>query len=125
MIVPGVRIIGVLPSNRILTQASPYTHVSVRASSSTRNEGVGGSNLQGARAVPRTIPETATWGERWRYDDPFHALGMVPMAGMAYRVAVIGGSYLLDLFTAEQQGITPISFPEGESPGWLNSNLVL
>jgi len=77
--------------------------------------------------VGGTIPgiplasETATWGERWRYDDPFHALGMVPMAGMAYRVAVIGGSYLLDLFTAEQQGITPISF-EGD-PGWSQSIL--
>jgi len=46
---------------------------------------------------------------------------MVPMAGMAYRVAVIGGSYLLDLFTAEQQGITPISF-EG-NPGWSKSIL--
>jgi len=120
MIVPGVRILGVLPSNRILTQASPLSHVTVFAPS-TRNEGVGGSKVGGA--VPRTIPETATWGERWRYDDPFHALGMVPMAGMAYRVAVIGGSYLLDLFTAEQQGITPIGFDSSEGqPGWMTSH---
>ena len=46
MIVPGVRIIGVLPSNRILTQASPY------ASSSSRNEGGGVEHV--TDAVPST-----------------------------------------------------------------------
>ena len=61
-----------------------------------------------------------TWGERWRYEDPFHWIGAIPIAGIPYRVAVVSGSYLLDLFTAEAQGITPISFPANEKPGWLN-----
>ena len=77
--------------------------------------------------VDLTVPDTTggiTWGEKWRYDDPFHALGMVPMAGLAYRLVVIGGSYLLDLFTAEQQGITVIQF-EGDEPAWMKSHLLL
>ena len=64
----------------------------------------------------------ATWGERWRYDDPFHALGMIPMIGMAYRLGVIGASYLLDFSTWEKQGIdNPIQFTD-QKPGWLESH---
>ena len=79
----------------------------------------------GPSPIPGSKPQGYTWGEKWRYEDPLHALGAIPFAGIPYRLAVVGGSYLLDLFTAEQQGITPISFPEGDRPGWLNSNLVL
>lgn len=63
----------------------------------------------------------ATWGERWRYDDPLHAFGAIPIVGIPYRLAVIGASYLLDLATAEQQGITPIQFDD-HNPGWLDSH---
>lgn len=79
----------------------------------------------GAHASPVNTPRAYTWGENWRYLDPLHALGAIPFAGIPYRLGVVGGSYLLDLVTAEQQGITPISFPEEARPGWLNSNLVL
>ena len=63
-----------------------------------------------------------SWGERWRWDDPFHAFGMVPMVGVADRIGVISASHLLDLVTWERQGIeNPIQFTETK-PGWLESH---
>jgi len=81
---------------------------------------------EGASSVqPVDTPQGFTWGEKWRYEDPFHAVGAIPFAGIPYRLFVVGASYLLDLATSKQQGITPISFPANQKPGWMQSHLLL
>ncbi len=62
-----------------------------------------------------------SWGEHWRYDDPLHFIGALPLVGIGYRFVVVSGSYLLDLSTWERQGIAnPLSMKDEPQPGWLH-----